>query len=459
MAQNIFSLQSIPSIYLLDPGLKDDYNPVPTDSLVPPPAINTKAIIPPVTPVASKDFVNIIKEVENAISLGIYPVLVTKGSSGAYFCKDSSNEIVGIFKPKDEEPYGRLNPKWTKWLHRNLFPCCFGRSCIIPNSGYLSEAAASFFDRRLGLGIVPRTEIVTLSSPSFNYKASQKWSNRLFGTPLPKKIGSFQLFLKGFVDSTTFFQDGFQKLEGTQDQPHPLGWDQNSMNEFQAGFERLVILDYLIRNTDRGSDNWMIKVSSNSQSTSNTVINESNIETPESEPVSFESPHVQIGAIDNGLAFPTKHPNQIRSYPYGWIILPIVHHPFSSATTNQFLPYLTSTIWWEGTLNGIQTIFSIDDDFKPKMWTKQKAVIRGQAYNLLEVLSTARTGQISPFDLVKKHLVLVHERQESVILEEDEESQALLSSSEYHESLDPVSKQKRNFKKVRVRVAALFRRC
>jgi hypothetical protein len=268
MAQNAFSLQkSIPSIYLLDPGLKDSSGPVPpTDSLVP--TVNTKASILPVTPILSKEFVDIIKEVENAISQGIYPVLVAKGSSGAYFVKNSSCEIVGIFKPKDEEPYGRLKPKWTKWLHRNLLPCCFGRSCIIPNSGYLSEAAASFVDRRLGLGIVPRTEIVTLSSPSFNYKASQKWSNRLFGTPLPKKIGSFQLFLNGFIDSTTFFQDGFQKLEDTPNQPHPLGWDQNSMEEFQAGFERLVILDYLIRNTDRGSDNWMIKVS---PSTSKTI--------------------------------------------------------------------------------------------------------------------------------------------------------------------------------------------
>ena len=29
--------------------------------------------------------------------------------------------------------------------------------------------------------------------------------------------------------------------------------------EFQHKFERLVILDYIIRNTDRGNDNWLIK--------------------------------------------------------------------------------------------------------------------------------------------------------------------------------------------------------
>ena len=29
--------------------------------------------------------------------------------------------------------------------------------------------------------------------------------------------------------------------------------------EFQCYFERLVVLDYIIRNTDRGNDNWLIK--------------------------------------------------------------------------------------------------------------------------------------------------------------------------------------------------------
>lgn len=74
---------------------------------------------------------------------------------------------MGVFKPKDEEPYGHLNPKWTKWLHRTCCPCMFGRSCLIPNLGYVSEAAASVVDRHLGLNIVPRTDIITLSSPAF----------------------------------------------------------------------------------------------------------------------------------------------------------------------------------------------------------------------------------------------------------------------------------------------------
>lgn len=29
-------------------------------------------------------------------------------------------KIIGVFKPKSEEPYGHLNPKWTKYFHKVL---------------------------------------------------------------------------------------------------------------------------------------------------------------------------------------------------------------------------------------------------------------------------------------------------------------------------------------------------
>jgi phosphatidylinositol 4-kinase type 2 len=67
-----------------------------------------------------------------------------------------------VFKPKDEEPYGHLNPKWIKWLHKLFLPCCFGRSCIVPNQGYLSEAGASLVDDKLQLGVVPKTKVQSM---------------------------------------------------------------------------------------------------------------------------------------------------------------------------------------------------------------------------------------------------------------------------------------------------------
>ena len=71
-----------------------------------------------------------------------------------------TQKTVGVFKPKNEEPYGQLNPKWTKYLHKMCCPCCFGRSCLVPNQGYLSEAGASVVDRKLNLNVVPPTRVI-----------------------------------------------------------------------------------------------------------------------------------------------------------------------------------------------------------------------------------------------------------------------------------------------------------
>lgn len=80
-------------------------------------------------------------------------------NSSKLFLFHSQQKVVAVYKPKDEEPYGRLNPKWTKWLHKVCCPCCFGRSCLVPNQGYLSEAGASLVDQKLGLNVVPKTRV------------------------------------------------------------------------------------------------------------------------------------------------------------------------------------------------------------------------------------------------------------------------------------------------------------
>ena len=70
-----------------------------------------------------------------------------------------------MFKPKDEEPYGSNNPKWCKWIQKTLCPCTFGRSCLLLNKGFLSEAGAYLVDVHLGLHVVPPTYIVKLAAP------------------------------------------------------------------------------------------------------------------------------------------------------------------------------------------------------------------------------------------------------------------------------------------------------
>lgn len=65
---------------------------------------------------------------------------------------------------------------------------------------------------------------------------------------LPPKVGSFQLFVDGYKDADYWLR----RFEADT-------LPQTIAQKFQMQFERLVVLDYIIRNTDRGNDNWLIK--------------------------------------------------------------------------------------------------------------------------------------------------------------------------------------------------------
>ena len=69
-------------------------------------------------------------------------------------------------------------------------------------SSYISEAAASLLDDRLGLNIVPRTELVSFATPAFYYPWHvRRAANK--GKALPEKIGSLQYFMQGFQGQRT----------------------------------------------------------------------------------------------------------------------------------------------------------------------------------------------------------------------------------------------------------------
>ena len=339
-------------------------------------------------------FDDVVESVKVAIELGVHPKMISQGSSGSYFARNSDGKVVGVFKPKDEEPYASRNPKWTKWLHRNLFPCFFGRACLIPNLSYVSEAAAYVLDSRLRTNLVPYTDIVYLSSKSFHYDFWDKSAYYRKRKPLPAKVGSFQVFLKGFKDANLFLRDhpwpdqvnsGFRPddaprwrkkpwtetcrpgsapsedeeeipgevrsmngNEESQGQDRGFLWTDPLKQAFREELEKLVILDYVMRNTDRGLDNWMIRVDEAKQEVS--IVTEppqlnghtaerpismvttnserrtkpnvspykrqeamsaaSRSETPPN-PDSATVASITIGAIDNSLSWPWKHPDAV----------------------------------------------------------------------------------------------------------------------------------------------------
>uniref|UniRef100_A0A6M2DM22 Phosphatidylinositol 4-kinase type 2 n=1 Tax=Xenopsylla cheopis TaxID=163159 RepID=A0A6M2DM22_XENCH len=352
-------------------------------------------------------FSELVFQAELAIDKGIYPERIYQGSSGSYFVKNPSGKITGVFKPKDEEPYGRLNPKWTKWMHKLCCPCCFGRACLIPNQGYLSEAGASLVDAKLQLKVVPKTRVVRLVSETFNYPRIDRQKTRVkkaiteqFPTMglrfnrigLPPKSGSFQIFVEGYKDADYW-------LRRFEQEPLPA----RLANKFQLQFEKLVILDYIIRNTDRGNDNWLIKyeqpaiVNTSSGTKTRVELNEAtdwNL---------VQLPEISIAAIDNGLAFPFKHPDSWRAYPYHWAWLPQAKVPFSQDTRDRVLPLLSDMNFVQELCDELYVLFKQDKGFDKSLFEKQMSVMRGQILNLTQAL---RDGK-SPVQLVQMPAVIV----------------------------------------------------
>ncbi|KAG7267678.1 hypothetical protein CRUP_024470, partial [Coryphaenoides rupestris] len=298
------------------------------------------------------EFADIIQRAEQAIENGAFPERISQGSSGSYFVKDPKGKIIGVFKPKSEEPYGHLNPKWTKYFHKLCCPCCFGRGCLLPNQGYLSESAASLVDTKLGLGVVPKTKVVYLASETFNYSAIDraksrgkkyalemvpKVGRRFHRVGLPPKVGSFQLFVEGYHEADYW-------LRRFEADPLP----ENIRKQLQSQFERLVILDYVIRNTDRGNDNWLIKYEKPGEGEKETERSESSSDSC-----------VKIAAIDNGLAFPFKHPDEWRAYPFHWAWLPQAKVAFSQETRDLVLPRLSDMNFVQDLCEDLSEMFKV----------------------------------------------------------------------------------------------------
>ncbi|KAM4016887.1 phosphatidylinositol 4-kinase type 2-beta isoform 2-T2 [Anomaloglossus baeobatrachus] len=350
------------------------------------------------------EFADIIHRAEQATDSGVFPERISQGSSGSYFVKDPKAKIIGVFKPKSEEPYGHLNPKWTKYFHKVCCPCCFGRGCLVPNQGYLSEAGAYLVDEKLGLGVVPKTKAVWLVSETFNYSAIDRAKSRgkkyaLEKVPtvgrkfhrigLPPKIGSFQLFVDGYKEADYW-------LRRFETEPLP----ENIRKQLQSQFERLVILDYVIRNTDRGNDNWLIRYESQED-----LIEGSEKASDDSSPKEWteKEPIIKIAAIDNGLAFPFKHPDEWRAYPFLWAWLPQAKVPFSQETRDLILPRISDMNFVQDLCEDLYELFKTDKGFDKATFEKQMSVMRGQILNLTQALKDEK----SPIQLVQMPKVVV----------------------------------------------------
>ncbi|KAK2707458.1 hypothetical protein QYM36_015226 [Artemia franciscana] len=316
-------------------------------------------------------FAELAQKAKDAIRKGIRPIQVPKGSSGRYFLRDEQKKYVAIFKPKDEEPC----------------PYFFRRKCLLRNQGYLSEAGAYLVDQKLGLGIVPETRVEAFACKRFHYSkitkiksAAKKAANSMSQKDsedrhkfifLPDKVGSMQLFIEGCKEAKHWLG-----------KPEFTTLDDPVKQRFQEQFERLVILDYIIRNTDRTPESLLIRCEK-----------EELQKKEEDNSKYFKIVKVEIFAIDNGLAFPFKHPDSLGGYPFQWAELPYAKKPFSQATIDTILPLVSKESFIQELRQDILDLFKLDKNFDITLYEKQMRVLRGQILNVQEALSKGKTPE------------------------------------------------------------------
>uniref|UniRef100_A0ABI7YXD9 Phosphatidylinositol 4-kinase type 2 n=1 Tax=Felis catus TaxID=9685 RepID=A0ABI7YXD9_FELCA len=276
------------------------------------------------------EFETVVRQAELAIERCIFPERIYQGSSGSYFVKD---------------------PQGVVYLASDTF-------------NYSAIDRVKSRGKRLALEKVP--------------KVGQRF-NRI---GLPPKVGSFQLFVEGYKDADYW-------LRRFEAEPLP----ENTNRQLLLQFERLVVLDYIIRNTDRGNDNWLIKYdcpmdSSSSRDTDWVVVKE---------------PVIKVAAIDNGLAFPLKHPDSWRAYPFYWAWLPQAKVPFSQEIKDLILPKISDPNFVKDLEEDLYELFKKDPGFDRGQFHKQIAVMRGQILNLTQALKDNK----SPLHLVQMPPVIV----------------------------------------------------
>ncbi|CAD5221805.1 unnamed protein product [Bursaphelenchus xylophilus] len=375
-----------------------------------------------------EDYVNLVFTALKNIDLNP-PTLISGGSSGSYFIHDSESKIVGVFKPQDEEPYGINNPKWGKWLQKVLLPCSFGRGCLVPNQGFLSEAAAFLVDKYFGIGIVPETAVVGMASKVFHYNRFQRYEararkraaqqfpnlgNRFNWSQVYKtKYGSFQRFVNGYMSSEDFLRTlNVEKLSEAE------------KKDLTIQLQFLFVLDYMTRNTDRKNANFLVKIGevpisseeapcppktdveapatiihitqddATVKETEHDMVPPASISVPNNPPEPCKRRTFHIAAIDNGLAFPFKHPGEIRSYPFCWSVYfrPFATQPFADEVKQKILPLLEDVQKVKELCDILRAEFMKDKRYRKKKTIEaQLSVFRGQLLNLFDALKNNKT--------------------------------------------------------------------
>lgn len=161
--------------------------------------------------------VPILDAARQGLERGSSPQLTPSGLGGTYFLKNGQEEVVGVFKPEDEEAGGPNNPKG----HVGCMGCPSVRNGVLSGEANLREVAAYMLDHQK-FANVPATVRVEVRHPLFGDKP---------------KIGSFQEFKchdeeAGDLSSSLFSEEEAHKI---------------------------AIMDVRLLNTDRNDENLLVR--------------------------------------------------------------------------------------------------------------------------------------------------------------------------------------------------------
>jgi len=185
----------------------------------------------------------LVQSAWEGLKTGNSPVLCEIGVGGTYFMHDPSNNVVGVFKPQDEEPFNINNPKG--FMPRRGSDAGLKEGILVGEAS-VRECAAFVLDYDNFSG-VPPTDLVLCQHPVFHSNPIPLEDSEQ-ATPSPQphrlkskiKVGSFQQYRE---------HDG-----DTEEQPRSL------ISKFPVGeVHKIALLDVRLFNTDRHGGNVLYK--------------------------------------------------------------------------------------------------------------------------------------------------------------------------------------------------------
>ena len=174
----------------------------------------------------------LVKDIIDAIKVGIEPIPIQSGLGGAYYFRNCDGENAAIVKPTDEEPYAPNNPKG--FVGNALGQPGLKRSVRVGETGF-REVAAYLLDHD-HFANVPSTALVKVTHSIFNVNDRVN-GNMHHNKKQISKIASLQQFI-----------------------PHDFDASDHGTSSFPvAAVHRIGILDIRILNTDRHAGNLLVR--------------------------------------------------------------------------------------------------------------------------------------------------------------------------------------------------------